>query len=616
MTASLVISEEVSREYYVVLRQMSGIEQCMVDIATQMSGAPQGFYNIGVCYYNGSGGLVKSNEEAAKWFLRSAALGKPEAQNHYAIMVRNGMGVGRDDALAFFWFEKAAQQGHAIGQFFTGMALLYGTGTAIDAEQAVEWLKKAQAGGNEDAARLLQTATPILGNLEKATREAEAGVAEGQYLLGCALLNGTAGVVKDETRGEELLGLAVQQGHAGAQFRLGEHYYYRGAESNNRFKGTSRGVPLFIAAAAQGHVEAQVTLGDVYSRGMAGVTRDVATAIRYYRPAAQAGSGRAREEMQQLGREMAKAKRVRRKAESGDSWCMYQLGMYLSKGTGVNQNEAEAVSWLEKSAALNLSFAQHELALRFQEGEGVEANREEALRLCTLAADQKLYAAMFTLAEWHFYGADAPRDFTRCRTLLEGIQHHSPGDKPVALYYLGWIYQRGLDVPADQAKAMGLYKRGATRGCVACMYELAEALWFGLGELAQDKTEAVRLLDVSIERRLPRAMSFKAAILVETNAVEAVALARRAISYGENDLMAHRVLAHCYHAGKGVEVQLLEAVRHYRQAGELGDPASCKQLSEMYATGEGVEVSADESAYWLAQATELGYQEPSSTPHS
>lgn len=55
--------------------------------------------------------------EAARWYMRAANTGDPQAQTKLAILYIEGTGVARDPAAAGRWLMRAASSGYSIAQF-------------------------------------------------------------------------------------------------------------------------------------------------------------------------------------------------------------------------------------------------------------------------------------------------------------------------------------------------------------------------------------------------------------------------------------------------------------------------------------------------------------------
>jgi TPR repeat protein len=72
------------------------------------------------------------------------------------------------------------------------------------------------------------------------------------------------------------------------------------------------------------------------------------------------------------------------------------------------------------------------------------------------------------------------------------------------------------------------------------------------------------------------------------------------------DVKAQVELGIAYASGDGIEKDESEAVKWFRRAAALDDPAGEYSLGEMYLTGRGVELNRQEGAKWIRLAAEAG----------
>ena len=72
-------------------------------------------YLLGVCYYYGRG-VVQNHEAAVVLWRKAAEVGLPKAQNNLGDCYENGIGVAKDIKEAIFWYRKAANQGHQLAK--------------------------------------------------------------------------------------------------------------------------------------------------------------------------------------------------------------------------------------------------------------------------------------------------------------------------------------------------------------------------------------------------------------------------------------------------------------------------------------------------------------------
>lgn len=108
-----------------------------------------------------------------------------------------------------------------------------------------------------------------------------------------------------------------------------------------------------LKAAEAGDAEAQFLVGRNFERGTAGVRKNLATALRWYRRAAKGGNGDA----------------------------MNNLAIMNALGEGVKQNVAEAVKWYLAGADAGNGNALFNLAALYDDGRGVKKSPERAAKL-------------------------------------------------------------------------------------------------------------------------------------------------------------------------------------------------------------------------------------------
>jgi TPR repeat protein len=197
-----------------------------------------------------------------------------------------GHGVSQDYSVAAHWYGMAAAQGNACGQVYLG-ALYEHTWFSDDSDMFPETKQydgmakvlflygKAAAQGDSDAEYGLANLYAV------GTREL---VWNGQQFK--IRYQSPSGA--DIADAANLYRKAAEQGHAAAQFALGEMYY------------NGKGVPLSYSealkwhqkAAEQGFMGSQIALGDIYANGD-GVKRDKVQAYMWFNLAAAQGSANA-----------------------------------------------------------------------------------------------------------------------------------------------------------------------------------------------------------------------------------------------------------------------------------------------------------------------------------
>ncbi|MGD0258348.1 MAG: hypothetical protein ABSD29_00820 [Verrucomicrobiota bacterium] len=209
-------------------RQIAGIEQATTDRLELVRQAgtncvPALQCVLGQVYFHGER-IPKDENEAAKWFRKSAESGYAKAQDRLAWCFADGKGVPQDDREAFNWFRKAAEQGFADAQNQLGVGYAEGFGVGKDPKKALQWFRKA----------------------------AEAGDVGGQRNLGHVLAQGQ-GTSVDVVQAYQWLSVAAGKGDkaakeelAGLTKKLSQGQLKRGREKAAAFSRQSASEPALV----------------------------------------------------------------------------------------------------------------------------------------------------------------------------------------------------------------------------------------------------------------------------------------------------------------------------------------------------------------------------------
>ena len=166
-----------------------------------------------------------------------------------------------------------------------------------------------------------------------------------------------------------------------------------------------------------------------YDEGMAAyVAGDFATALREWRPLAEAGDPRAQN----------------------------KLGAMYGKGQGVSQNDATAVEWFRRAAEQGYAEAQNNLGYRLNIGRGVEADPPKALEWYRKAAAQGFAPAQYNLGCVYREGLYVPRDYGEA---LEWFRKAANQGHIDAQTNLGIMYSHGEGVTDYSKRQHGSSKR-------------------------------------------------------------------------------------------------------------------------------------------------------------
>ena len=168
-------------------------------------------------------------------------------------------------------------------------------------------------------------------------REAEAGDADAQFLLGARYINGM-GVPKDSIKAVEWWQKAAAQGHADAQFLLGLMY----ADGEGVPQDSVKAVEWLQKAAAQGDAKAQYSLGTMYANGE-GVPQDSVKAVEWWQKAATQGHANA-----QYNLSRSYYSRIVRAQSSGDAGLPGEVrkAMRVAQALRASADKIDADVWI------------------------------------------------------------------------------------------------------------------------------------------------------------------------------------------------------------------------------------------------------------------------------
>ena len=153
------------------------------------------------------------------------------------------------------------------------------------------------------------------------------------------------GVPRDLRKACAYYARGVHEGDAEAQYRLGYAYQAFGAVAGHKLAAR-----LFSRASAQGHPDGTYWLGIMCEWGK-GVPRDLATALRHLRKAADAGQRQA----------------------------IATIGHYHRFGEGIPVNYTEAMRWFKLAASLGEATAMSNIADMYWHGQGVKKDYNESM---------------------------------------------------------------------------------------------------------------------------------------------------------------------------------------------------------------------------------------------
>jgi len=297
-------------------------------------------YYLGKLYLHSKG---HSNLSLAQqWLEKAADQEHGSAQFELANMYINAQGVNKDLSRGKDLLVAATENGHPQAQKELNKLLIKIGNPANENKTTVAGTEKKKSPTTKAFAKNNTSTTaqnPEISMRQRLINGANAGNVDAQYFLGTELLKGSALFKKDPIKASEWLRQAAEQGHAGAQHKLGIIY-----------------------------------------RGGMGLPKSESEAIKWLRLAAGWGVMEAQRDLDQLlTKQLVKPESgLTKLAEKGESNAQYQLGMRYVNGEGISKDPQKAVSWFKKAAEQNNPQAQYQLGKMYKEGIGVNPDPKQA----------------------------------------------------------------------------------------------------------------------------------------------------------------------------------------------------------------------------------------------
>jgi TPR repeat protein len=218
-----------------------------------------------------------------------------------------------------------------------------------------------------------------------------------------------------------------------------------------------------------------------------------------------------------------------------DPHVQYLLGWCYHNGQGVVRDNTEAVRWFSKAAKQGLAIAQSNLGICYDNGDSVPVHHGKALSLYRKAAEQGHSSAQFNIGLNYENGDAVTKDL-----FAAAAYYKLAADQglDVAQNAYAWCFFKGEGVDFDPERGVELFCLAAEQGLPSAQFMLGWCHDKGYGTPANPEI---------------------ACVWFHRAAQADVPLASACFMLGE-----------CYRHGRGVVVDVFEAVRFYRKALKLG----------------------------------------------
>ncbi|KAG0048177.1 hypothetical protein BGZ90_007699, partial [Linnemannia elongata] len=198
---------------------------------------------------------------------------------------------------------------------------------------------------------------------------------------------------------------------------------------------------------------AQVKLGMLYQEGSGGAEKNLGEAVHWYR----------------------------RAAEQGNADGQYRVGVMLSRGLGVPQNQELAVGWYKKAAEGGSSDAQNDLGAIYKAGLGDSVTQDftTALKWFVKSAEQGNPKGQTSLGLMYKDGHGTTQDYSKS---MEWFMKAANGyDYAEAQVGVGMLYEGGSGIRQNYLTAMKWYVKAAEQGYDDAQFKIGDLYCYGQG---------------------------------------------------------------------------------------------------------------------------------------
>lgn len=649
------------------------------------------YVDLGIFYQSDE--KYKDLEKAQQSYYQAAQLGNPEGMNGLA-MIYYDMPDNKGDEQAFRWFSKSADLGDSLGLYYLAVMYENGLGTNVDKQKAWDLYLASSD----------QKFSPAYRKIAQLIEEGEAPASftgrELEYYIKAAERNDIDAIhdvirflENDPDRQKELFSWCQR----GAQLndgkcicKLGKLYFYGIGAEMDEFKAMN----CFRKAETMEIPEAYYFLGLAYYEAKGVVSPNIQKAEEYFRKAAEAGysdaikaiaelymqsgqengyekaieylktiaegehadiayEGLMRIAVEQMnaqdyddpqnselyqkalrfetsGKEAGMTESLSKAfldrginlyniekyesaiaplllaAQMGESEAATHLGDLYFYGHGVDTDYEQSYYWFAKAAQSNNAYAQYSIAFMYIKGQFVEKDDTQVIKWMKLAAENGYTEAQKNMGEYYYYGSFGCR-----RDMKEAIKWYEMGAKsnePTCVFTLGLIYEEGDGVQKNILKAADWYQKGAQAGIPSCLYNLGKLIINK--EISGEEEKGFNLIQQAAESGYSFAQNYMGRAYrfgwyVNANPVRATNWFTKAAEQNMPDAMCN--LGDMYSYEDGLTIDYEKAFYWYKKAAETKHSRALTELGDMYYAGKGVRQDYQKAMEYYQKACDEGY---------
>ncbi len=428
-------------------------------------GDPIAEHELGLRYLMGEG-FVADTTLAAKWIGKAAGKNLTSAEYNYAILLNNGWGVEWNPFKAYDFFQRAALDGMPQAEYILGVTHLNNLVVKKDLLIAYEWLKKSAESGflpaKEYLIKLEKKISPAILKKERkrASKKSLKSKTFNNYLTGSTttglelidfdLIQDSATKITDKI----ILGTFLTGTNANLADTLG--ITEKNDSSLNILKS---GLPFLNRSAEAGNPEALTLLGRMYEKGKYFKKNNIKAAA-YYLRAARLNYPIAANLLYQLTKDPKLIHKIRDAAKKQEAIPMYiWYGLYV---LGMERDIApkDAFKLLYDAANKKYVPAMVELGLSYYTGNLVKKDKDRAKKMWESATKLGSQEALTRIAATNIL----EQKYKNIKLDIDILLKSEKMGSILSEVTLGSLYEKGLGVIKDKAKAVMYYRSAAQRG--------------------------------------------------------------------------------------------------------------------------------------------------------
>jgi len=293
-------------------------------------------------------------------------------------------------------------------------------------------------------------------------------------------------------------------------------------------------------------------------------------------------------------------------AQMGESEAATHLGDLYFYGHGVDTDYEQSYYWFAKAAQSNNAYAQYSIAFMYIKGQFVEKDDTQVIKWMKLAAENGYTEAQKNMGEYYYYGSFG------CRRDMKGaIKWYEMGAKsnePTCVFTLGLIYEEGDGVQKNILKAADWYQKGAQAGIPSCLYNLGKLIINK--EISGEEEKGFNLIQQAAESGYSFAQNYMGRAYrfgwyVNANPVRATNWFTKAAEQNMPDAMCN--LGDMYSYEDGLTIDYEKAFYWYKKAAETKHSRALTELGDMYYAGKGVRQDYQKAMEYYQKACDEGY---------